>query len=268
MFFSINSVSFYQPLRSAVEHNPLDDDDAETFETFTRPASQKKKFLKLVNRSRQSKQINLGAYVIPTRPENKPQQYRSGSPYQELVDQQTFERIQQGRMEESHLKRPKISGYKVVCHITNWSFYRKGEGKFVPENLDSNLCTHIIYSYATLEPQELELREFDPWGDIENQLYSRTVNLDKNVPVILGLGGWTDSSGDKYSRLVSNPTKRANFIKRAVGFLRQYGFSGCHIDWNYPVCWQSDCRAGPATDKDDFTRFIEVRTEELNTVNS
>lgn len=261
-------MSYYQPLRSAVEHDPRDnDDDFETFETYSKPASQKKKFLKLVNpkRQRQSKQINLAAYVIPTYPESRPQQYRSGSPFQELVDAQTFARIQQGRLEESHLKRPKVSGYRVVCHITNWSFYRKGEGKFVPENLDASLCTHIIYSYATLEPEELELREFDPWGDIENQLYSRTVNLNKDVPVILGLGGWTDSSGDKYSRLVSNPSKRANFIKRAVGFLRQYGFSGCHIDWNYPVCWQSDCRAGPATDKDDFTKFISVRKIKIST---
>lgn len=103
----------------------------------------------------------------------------------------------------------------------------------------------------------MELREFDPWGDIENQLYSRTVNLDKNVPVILGMGGWTDSSGDKYTRLVSDPRRRQNFISRAVVFLRQYGFSGIHIDWNYPICWQSDCRAGPSSDKNDFTKFIQ-----------
>ena len=184
--------------------------------------------------------------------------YRSGSPFQELVDAQTFERIQQARLESSQLKAARQSGHKVVCHITNWSFYRKGEGKFIPENLDSTLCTHIIYSFATLEPQALELREFDPWGDIENGLYVRTVNLDKNVPVLLGLGGWTDSNGDKYTKLVSSPQNRKKFIKEGINFLRRYGFSGIHIDWNYPVCWQSDCRAGPSTDRDDFTKFVEV----------
>lgn len=210
---------------------------------------------------RKSKQINLGAYVIPLQPSTKPQSYRSGSPYQELVDVQTYEKLQQQQqvqLQPSQLKLARNSEPKVVCHITNWSFYRKGEGKFVPENLDTSLCTHIIYAYASLAPNELELREFDPWGDIQNQLYSRTVNLDKDVPVLLGLGGWTDSSGSKYSQLVSSPAKRKNFINRAANFLRQYGFAGLHVDWNYPVCWQSDCRAGPATDKDDFTDFIRV----------
>lgn len=84
---------------------------------------------------------------------------------------------------------------------------------------------------------------------------------DKNVPVLLGIGGWTDSNGDKYSKLVSNPAKRKNFIARASNFLRQYGFSGIHLDWQYPVCWQSDCRAGPATDKDDFTEFVKVQKQ-------
>lgn len=251
-------MSYYQPLRSAVEHNPLDDDDdEETFDTFTRPPSQKEKFLKLVAPNRQSKGVNFDAYVIPSHHDSKPQQYRTGSPFQELVDARAYE---EQRSDASHLKvtRPKLSAYKVVCHITNWSFYRKNEGKFVPENLDHKLCTHIIYSFATLEPDDLELKEFDPWVDIENKLYSRTINLDKNVPVILGLGGWTDSSGDKYTRLVSNTRNRQNFISRAISFLRQHGFAGCHIDWNYPVCWQSDCRAGPAGDKGDFTKFIQV----------
>lgn len=253
-------------MRSAVEYNPLNDGE-EAFETYTKQVSQKQNFLKLVNlnrikTSRHSKTLNLDAYIIPTHQDNKPQRYRSGSPYQELVDPtdvKMFNKDEIQRIEEAklRLKEPNLPEHKVICHITNWSFYRKGEGKFVPENLDSSLCTHIVYSFATLEPESLELREFDPWGDIENQLYSRTVNLDKNVPVILGLGGWTDSSGDKYTRLVSNPKRRKNFIKRAIVFLRQYGFSGIHIDWNYPICWQSDCRAGPPNDKNDYTAFIQ-----------
>lgn len=116
--------------------------------------------------------------MIPSHPSNKPQSYRSGSPYQELVDAKTFEQLQQQqRPQTSQLKLARNSEPKIVCDITNWSFYRKGEGKFVPENLDTSLCTHIIYSYATLAPNEFELTEFDPWGDIENQLYSRTVTL-------------------------------------------------------------------------------------------
>lgn len=57
---------------------------------------------------------------------------------------------------------------KVVCYFTNWAFYRKGEGKFVPEHIDTRLCTHIVYAFASLDPVSLLLKEFDPWADIEN----------------------------------------------------------------------------------------------------
>lgn len=272
-------------------------DEDEDFDIFTKPVSQKQKFLNIVNpkRNRKSKTLEViplshqhdeevdvefrrgktldfTAYVIPLPHEQKADvgRFRNDNPYQQIVDYGTFERLQSQHhrvkdgQDENALKAAKNSEPRVVCHITNWSFYRKGEGKFVPENLDSKLCTVIIYSFATLEPESLELREFDPWGDIENQLYSRTVNLDKSVPVLLGMGGWTDSVGDKYTKLVSNSRARQNFISRGVSFLRQYGFSGIHIDWNYPKCWQSDCRAGPANDKDDFTKFIEELRKALS----
>lgn len=87
-------------------------------------------------------------------------------------------------------------------------------------------------------------------------LYNRVTALQ--VPVLLALGGWTDSVGDKYSRLVSSETNRYNFIERAIGFLNQYGFSGLHLDWNYPVCWQSNCNRGSKSDKPNFTKFVKV----------
>lgn len=58
-----------------------------------------------------------------------------------------------------------------MCYVTNWAFYRKGEGKFVPENLDQRLCTHIVYAFATLDPERLIMKEFDMWADIENSKF-------------------------------------------------------------------------------------------------
>lgn len=144
--------------------------------------------------------------------------------------------------------------------MTNWALYRQGDGKFVPENLDSNLCTHILYSFGSLDPETLTLKEFDVWADIDNGLYKRAMALD--IPVILALGGWTDSTGDKYSRLVSNRVSRSKFISGAVSFLTSHGFKGLHIDWNYPKCWQSNCKKGPDSDKPNFTKLVkELKTE-------
>lgn len=75
---------------------------------------------------------------------------------------------------------------------------------------------------------------------------------------MLALGGWTDSSEDKYSKLVSNPINRRKFVIGAVDFLKKHGFRGLHLDWNYPVCWQSNCKKGPIEDRNNFNLLIQV----------
>lgn len=57
---------------------------------------------------------------------------------------------------------------KIVCYFTNWAWYRKMDGKFVPEHIEPRLCTHIVYSYASLDPNEFKLKPFDVNADIDN----------------------------------------------------------------------------------------------------
>ena len=54
----------------------------------------------------------------------------------------------------------------------------------------------------------------------------------------LAIGGWNDSEGDKYSRLVNSPLARERFIQHLVPFLQKYNFDGLDLDWEYPACWQ------------------------------
>ncbi|KAF7994541.1 hypothetical protein HCN44_004013 [Aphidius gifuensis] len=144
----------------------------------------------------------------------------------------------------------------VVCYVTSWSLYRKDNGKFVPENLDKKLCSHIIYAFAGLNSDRLLIQEFDPWADIDNKLYERITMLKDSSKVLLALGGWTDSTSDKYSRLVSNSVNRKKFISNTIDYLIKNNFDGISIEWNYPKCWQSDCTQGPDTDRPNFTKFI------------
>nr|CAD7425113.1 unnamed protein product [Timema monikensis] len=152
--------------------------------------------------------------------------------------------------------------YKVMCYFTNWAWYRKGEGKFVPEHLDPRLCTHIVYAYASLDPNDLVIKPFDPWADIDNNFYQRITGTGRPgagaVNVLLALGGWTDSSGDKYSRLVSNGSARRKFVTSVVAYLRRHNFRGLQLDWTYPKCWQSNCGKGPSSDKPNFTKLVQA----------
>ncbi|XP_051164101.1 probable chitinase 10 [Leptopilina boulardi] len=164
---------------------------------------------------------------------------------EELRDKQQLEQL------ELHQENK-----KVVCYVTSWAFYRRGEGKFVPEHLDSRLCTHIVYAFAGLNPDTLLIHPFDPWADIENNLYQRITSI-KGPIVMLALGGWTDSSGDKYSRLVKSASSRKKFVTSTLNFLKKHNFKGLSVEWNYPKCWQSDCKRGPDSDKPNFTKLLK-----------
>ncbi len=100
----------------------------------------------------------------------------------------------------------------------------------------------------------------------------------KGVKVLIALGGWNDSEGDKYSKLVSDPKARGRFVENALKFVQEYGFEGLDLDWEYPKCWQVqypcfiflllkpetycmlslkvNCDAGPASDKDNFSALV------------
>ena len=65
------------------------------------------------------------------------------------------------------------TGMKVVCYFTNWAWYRKGTGKYVPEDIDPNLCTHVNYGFAVLDPNELKMKPHDTWADMDNKFYEK-----------------------------------------------------------------------------------------------
>jgi chitinase len=84
----------------------------------------------------------------------------------------------------------------------------------------------------------------------------------QGVKVLLAIGGWNDSAGDKYSKLVNNPSSRARFVDHVTEFIDKYGFDGLDLDWEYPVCWQVDCKKGPASDKAAFAALVvELRAK-------
>ena len=101
------------------------------------------------------------------------------------------------------------------------------------------MCTHIIYGFAVLDSTNLVLKVHDSWADIDNRFFERVAAYkQKGIKVSVALGGWNDSLGDKYSRLVNNPDARKRFNENVIQFIEKYGFDGLDLDWEYPKCWQ------------------------------
>ena len=68
----------------------------------------------------------------------------------------------------------------------------------------------------------------------------------------MALGGWNDSKGEKYSKMVNNPRHRKTFIASVVKFLVENKFDGLDLDWEYP-----GKRGGVPEDKKNFILLIK-----------
>ncbi|XP_068227286.1 probable chitinase 10 [Palaemon carinicauda] len=146
--------------------------------------------------------------------------------------------------------------FVIVCYYSNWAYYRKGAGQYNVEDIDLDLCTHLVYAFAVLDANSLTIKAHDSWLDLPSGLdnynkFTNLKNLKPGIKTTLAIGGWTDSQSSKYSTLVSSATNRQNFINHVIPFLKNYKFDGLDLDWEYPS----------SGDKANFGLFVkELKT--------
>ena len=98
----------------------------------------------------------------------------------------------------------RLFSFVPFLDFTNWAWYRPGVGKYKPEDIDPSICTHVVYGFAVLDSNKLVIKPHDSWADLDNQFYQKVTFLKQHgVKVLIAIGGWNDSKGNKYSRLVN-----------------------------------------------------------------
>ena len=161
-----------------------------------------------------------------------------------------------------------LANMRVVCYYPNWPYYRTGEGKYLVEDIEPGLCTHLIYSFVVLDPNTHLIKIHDDWLDVQLGNIKKFVALKAANPgtkFLIALGGWNDSRQPGililsiflvlipglYSTLLASAAKRAAFVTNAVSFLQEWGFDGLDLDYEYPV----DV-GGIQTDRAGFTAWV------------
>ncbi|CAK5274236.1 unnamed protein product [Mycena citricolor] len=143
----------------------------------------------------------------------------------------------------------KRAGEKVsIGYFTNWGIYG---ANFQPTDIVADTLTHILYSFADVDPSSgtIALTDLyadtqkhfpgDSWSEPGNNLYGCLKQIyllklaNRNLKVLLSVGGWTYSQSGHFE-FVTNPASRANFVTNAVNMIENYGFDGIDMDFEYP----------------------------------
>lgn len=74
------------------------------------------------------------------------------------------------------------SSHKVVCYFSSWAWLRDGDASFIPENIPTDSCTHVLYAYAGLDPINLLLQINDRWTDQDNSKVPLNPDYKMQIP--------------------------------------------------------------------------------------
>lgn len=150
------------------------------------------------------------------------------------------------------------SSFQTVCYFTNWSNkLANSVAKFEISNINTTLCTHLIYAFVNINPATFNLEKSqadDDDGSGSGRFYefNRLKQQAKGLVTLISVGGAINNN-EVFEAVIKSTTSRETFSKNVATFLRQKGFDGIDLDWEWPG----------RGNKDNFTLLLKTIHEEF-----
>jgi chitinase len=149
--------------------------------------------------------------------------------------------------------------YTVAGYYISWGAYGRN---YTPRDIDATKFTHIMYAFANINKGEVTLG--DPAADPRNLAELRQLkSKNDRLKILIAVGGWAGSK--HFSDAAATAEGRKGFADSAVAFLRDHGFDGIDLDWEYPVAGGREDNARRPEDRENFTLLLQALRAALNT---
>ncbi|BDD61512.1 hypothetical protein MAP00_006554 [Monascus purpureus] len=85
-------------------------------------------------------------------------------------------------------------------------------------------------------------------------------SIKQDLSIFVSVGGWDFSDNGTatqplYGEIAADAGKRQTFANNVVHFMKQYGFDGLDIDWEYPG---APDRGGKPEDTENFVKLLQT----------
>lgn len=127
----------------------------------------------------------------------------------------------------------------IVAYVTSWS-------DVIPEADDFSV---INYAFGHVN------ETFDGVKIDNPERFRQLMKLKEKNPelkMVLSIGGW--GSG-RFSEMAASDSLRKAFAENCAETMRQYGFDGIDIDWEYPTLGWANISSSP-DDTENFTKLM------------
>ncbi|XP_042150272.1 endochitinase-like [Ixodes scapularis] len=121
----------------------------------------------------------------------------------------------------------------VACFVNSSAFERERAARYSIEGIPCQMCTHIVYSYFSANPNTGELISnisiyIDANGDLK-ELYCLK-KKDSKLKLLLSFDNG-NAAADVPTTFLSDRTKRKAFVDSVESKLLKFGFDGLNIHW-------------------------------------